>query len=59
MRLVVYYDKILKRYGMCSEERTKIHRYEEEIPILITTSERIARAVMYKMNEGGIKNDVY
>lgn len=53
MRLVVYYDKDLKRYSFCSEKRMQIHPHEEEEPILITTSENIAREVMHIMNKKG------
>lgn len=54
MRLVVYYDRGMKRYGLCTEERMKIHQYEDEIPVLITTSEPIARAVRNKLIEEGV-----
>lgn len=53
MRLVVYYDRDLKRYGFCSEQRMQMHPHEDEEPILITTSEKIARSVMDTMNGKG------
>lgn len=53
MRLVVYYDRDLKRYSFCSEKRMQTHPHEEEVPVLITTDEAIARATMYILNKKG------
>lgn len=53
MRLVVYYDRDWKRYSFCSEDRMQRHPYKNEIPILITTDETIARSTMHILNKKG------